>query len=441
MEILESSIKCIECRNILDRPVLLPCGESICQSHLNKPAAETPTTYQCFGCGNAHVIPEGGFFLNKALHNIINTKIEKIKLLPEYDNACKSCKRLSAHLDQFGLLKKDPYFFIYEALNELKVQTQMLREEYKLKIDERADRILEELIEYETECKTRLDTTAYAVDLKDLDEIVAEIRAELQEWTQLLSKFDASEADWVDIKHASNVYAIQLESRMSQIRNELLLSRKYNDSKSKVIEFTNGFELHSEWNFLIQSDDESPRLSAKFESKILDSKLENQLEKLCGFAAEQKWKLLYRASEHGFMAQSFHSKCDNVPCTLTIVRSANNGNVFGGYTEAMWDKTNVYRSDRRAFIFSLVNKYSVPTRMSVNSDTGTGAVVGNGEYGPIFGQDIIIANNSNINTNSSSKLGSSYKHPSCLVSLKEAKNYLAGEANFQVSEIEVYQKL
>mmetsp|Transcript_25258 Transcript_25258/g.22267 ORF Transcript_25258/g.22267 Transcript_25258/m.22267 type:complete len:116 (+) Transcript_25258:731-1078(+) len=32
-------------------------------------------------------------------------------------------------------------------------------------------------------------------------------------------------------------------------------------------------------------------------------------------------KLLYRGSEHGFTAQNFHSKCDNIEHTLTVVKS------------------------------------------------------------------------------------------------------------------------
>lgn len=51
---------------------------------------------------------------------------------------------------------------------------------------------------------------------------------------------------------------------------------------------------------------------------------------LCEFSADQEWNSLYRASQDGFEAAQFHSKSDNKPNTLVLIKSAN-GNVFGGY--------------------------------------------------------------------------------------------------------------
>ena len=48
-----------------------------------------------------------------------------------------------------------------------------------------------------------------------------------------------------------------------------------------------------------------------------------------------KWKLLYRASEHGYSAKSFHEYCDNKGPTLMVVKSSG-GWIFGGYTTESW---------------------------------------------------------------------------------------------------------
>jgi hypothetical protein len=63
-------------------------------------------------------------------------------------------------------------------------------------------------------------------------------------------------------------------------------------------------------------------------------------------------------------------------------------------------------------------------------------------YGPIFGggNDLLIADKSNTNTNSYSNLGHSYTHPDYRFETNEAKSFLAGSYNFQVSEIEVFTK-
>jgi hypothetical protein len=64
----------------------------------------------------------------------------------------------------------------------------------------------------------------------------------------------------------------------------------------------------------------------------------------------------------------------------------------------------------------------------------------NPECGPIFSYDIFIVNNANTTADSFSNLGFSYKHPQYEHSTNKAKTFLAGSQNFQLYEIEVYQK-
>ena len=49
---------------------------------------------------------------------------------------------------------------------------------------------------------------------------------------------------------------------------------------------------------------------------------------------QRRLRLLFRASQDGFMAETFHSKCDNKGPTITIVQSGDN--IFGGFTEESW---------------------------------------------------------------------------------------------------------
>ena len=50
---------------------------------------------------------------------------------------------------------------------------------------------------------------------------------------------------------------------------------------------------------------------------------------------DYKWRLLYRASEHGYTAKSFHECCDDKGPTLVIIKSSG-GWIFGGYTTRTW---------------------------------------------------------------------------------------------------------
>jgi hypothetical protein len=177
----------------------------------------------------------------------------------------------------------------------------------------------------------------------------------------------------------------------------------------------------------------------------LNEILDKQLIALCKFRVGQKWHLLYRASEHGFTAENFHSKCDKQAKTLTIIKTTND-HIFGGYTEQLWNHSesfNGYKSDENAFIFSLVNKDSNPIKMRIKESKY--AIRGTTSYCSIFGSlggsnDILIASNSNSNYTSYSQLRHSYEFSAYDYDSAEAKCFLAGSFYFQVSEIEVFKQ-
>ena len=60
--------------------------------------------------------------------------------------------------------------------------------------------------------------------------------------------------------------------------------------------------------------------SPNLESKLLSPHNVLDLIKLCEFSAQEKWRLLYRASVNGFSAQDFHARCDGKLNTLTICK-------------------------------------------------------------------------------------------------------------------------
>ena len=68
------------------------------------------------------------------------------------------------------------------------------------------------------------------------------------------------------------------------------------------------------------------------------------------------------------------------------------------------------------------------------------AIICHSSRGPRFGADIIIANNANTTMDSFSNLGKIYKHPQYEDGTNEAQTFLAGSFEFQLAEIEVYQK-
>ena len=177
----------------------------------------------------------------------------------------------------------------------------------------------------------------------------------------------------------------------------------------------------------------------------MDIELQNQLAKLCKLPVGQKWELKYRASRDGFKATDFHSHCDGIAKTLTIIK-AKSGNIFGGFTEQEWHSSREDVTDPKAFIFSLINKEEKPFKVQC-SNGGKEALRCRSDLGPCFGangeyiRDICIRTDSNINKKSYCDFGYSYKHPDYLRDTDKAENILAGSYNFETLEIEVYAKL
>ncbi len=73
-------------------------------------------------------------------------------------------------------------------------------------------------------------------------------------------------------------------------------------------------------------------------SQIVNQQYDSKLREWIG---DYQWKLLYRSSEHGYTAKSFHEYCDNKGPTLVIVKSSE-GWIFGGYTTQSWSGRCIY---------------------------------------------------------------------------------------------------
>lgn len=205
---------------------------------------------------------------------------------------------------------------------------------------------------------------------------------------------------------------------------------------------------------------------------------------LCNFPDEEKFSLLYRASEHGYDSANFHSRCDDKQCTLTIVKTTC-GYIFGGYTNANWNNNNNtsntttnnntasqqqtfneqplnhlhsyvsrdqskpnFRYDQNAFIFSLTNPENRPLRIDVSNPSE--AILCHQSYGPSFGNgDILIISNSNTHNYNFSNLSSSYIQQTMSASTSSSvdksstkiESLLTGNRYFRVANIEVFHRL
>ncbi|XP_049810586.1 uncharacterized protein LOC126253356 [Schistocerca nitens] len=152
-------------------------------------------------------------------------------------------------------------------------------------------------------------------------------------------------------------------------------------------------------------------------------------------SAKQVWRLVYRASTHGYSAEAFHRHCDGIAPTYVIALGATS-EICGGFSDVPWEKTNItghYIPSQKAFLFTLPNNPDLsPTKFNIVKKMF--AICYHPDCGPIFGAgaDLLISSNCNNNMDSYSNLPHSYdgENASCLA--------LMGDYNFTVRDYEVF---
>ena len=92
----------------------------------------------------------------------------------------------------------------------------------------------------------------------------------------------------------------------------------------------------------------------------------------------KKVKKLYHASVDGGESAIFHSKCDNIKNTLTVIESEGKKR-FGGFTTKAWESKLAFKDDKWAFLFSLDKCQIYPYKNDGK------AILCSKEYGPNFG--------------------------------------------------------
>jgi hypothetical protein len=423
---VNDALICMNCEGRLEDPKILPCGETICSFCVSS-LKVVDKIFDCVACKQKHEMPKDGLLNNIALLKILSIKPSKISRGKVFDALQDSLNqiRMNINLLKHGVNKRDDY--VKEHCIELKNNVQLVAEEAIQQINDFVMLINKEIDEYEKEqLKMNRDTeivdlNSSSLSLKDLNEFIKEIQSFYDENIKRLNENQFGDSVLVKLNETAINMGKKAEDKIKCLQQI--------NFGGRVLKFDAKFNEKIDLGTLKMIDNRmsSTLLSGRNQVKDLVS--------LCEFPVDQKWNLIYRASQDGFEAAKFHTNCDNKPNTLTVIKSTN-GNVFGGYTEKTWNHALNYKADPNSFIFSLINKLNEPIKIKWSQ--GNGINFGK-SYGPTFGNtDLYIADKSNTNINSYSNLGHSYTHPDYRFETNEAKSFLAGSYNFQVSEIEVY---
>jgi hypothetical protein len=151
-------------------------------------------------------------------------------------------------------------------------------------------------------------------------------------------------------------------------------------------------------------------------------------------------ELVYRATRDGFTSDAFHSKCDDKPNLVSIIRN-NLNYVFGGYTSVAWNTKLEWITDTEAFIFSLRRNGQSKNDKFTILNNGLNAFYACAGYHLCYGSDIEIIDSSHTTFSSFSDFGSEFELPAGIeFDTYNSKTFIAGNYDeWLTTEIEVYQ--
>jgi WD40 repeat protein len=169
---MPSSLICQICDLIYKQPVKLPCGKSICKSHLLD-----LTEFDCKLCQYKHNIPSRGFYPNFFIQNQINT----------FQHLSKDECDLKSRLDQSIDNLKASYYEIEEVEQELvgdhfrdiEYQIMEYRDMLLKTIENLADEMLKETRNHQSKIKSKLTQLKMSKE-KDLNQLKADTEVEFR---------------------------------------------------------------------------------------------------------------------------------------------------------------------------------------------------------------------------------------------------------------------
>jgi hypothetical protein len=246
MNKISEAIKCVNCRNVLESPVSLPCGCSICLKHTR----DVKVSILCCSCEIDHPLPSNGNFPpNKVAIKMLEAQINTLEFGKEQKEAKQSCDRLEKLLNNIDSMLKDPFNFIYEAVEFLKNAAQLKVDEMKLKLDEDLALLISQLDDFKIKCKTNLKSFEYLDKSSEFEKAIESGNKELEKWFVTLNELKQNEPEWKRIQSESEMRIKYFQRELKTFKFESLFQKRYNEYRNEVEEKFGKFEIDSNFNF------------------------------------------------------------------------------------------------------------------------------------------------------------------------------------------------
>ena len=188
VEKVQAFLNCALCTELLDKPIFLPCGQIICNKHLDEMLHDKNSTLnsfkkriRCSLCFNEHFEQ---FQVALSIQNMLEMNFNQVHSVKF--NSCKiAVNELNEELAGSESILANPENYIFEYFACIKNRVNLQRETMKEKIDSYYEKVLEDISLAENNCREIVN--------ENFEENFTEINEHRTELNQLMKDFDSNE--------------------------------------------------------------------------------------------------------------------------------------------------------------------------------------------------------------------------------------------------------
>jgi hypothetical protein len=223
---VKSSFNCHLCNKLLVDPVVMPCDNFICITHLDNvidnTAKSKKDTFVCELCQEEHPIPKNGFVVSKRLQDLLQLELNTLKFdCPIFDQCKKEIEEAKQKMNQIELLENNSETFIYDYFEDIKRQVDIRREGLKQKIDDYSNEIITSI---------NKNQVNYIKLSKEINQMSKNIEKSKKEFNDLRTNFDTlefNENKFKEIKTSVEVLNKEFQAILDEYGNSLVGNKKY----------------------------------------------------------------------------------------------------------------------------------------------------------------------------------------------------------------------
>jgi len=244
---VKATFDCDLCNKLLVDPVVMPCDNTICKTHLDKlitNGSNEKSTFICEICQEDHHIPKKGFIINKRLQKQLRLELNALKVSPVFDQCMKEIDDAKENVDKIGLLEKNAENYIYDYFEGVKRQVDIRREDLKFKIDKYSDEMIKSV---------ELDQMNLIKLSKEANQLTTNIEKSRKDLNELVTQFDILEFNdkkFEDIKASVTVINKEFHKILAEYQDSLISNTKHTfEFKELPIEDIFGRVIEVQVNF------------------------------------------------------------------------------------------------------------------------------------------------------------------------------------------------